>query len=144
MTRDRAPPRVVLDTNVVLSALVFARGRLSPLRFAWEAGHIQPVISQVTAAEFMRVLSYPKFKLKGPEQQELLADYLPFCVTVRIPKPPPATPSCRDDFDIPFLQLALAGRANALVTGDQDLLTLGDRFACPIISPEAFMQSLKR
>ncbi|MHB0983304.1 MAG: hypothetical protein ACYCWB_14295 [Thiobacillus sp.] len=45
------------------------------------------------------MLAYPKFKLGDDDQQELLADYLPWCTTVRIPNPPPVTPDCRDPFD---------------------------------------------
>lgn len=142
MKRSARPPRVVIDTNLVLSALVFAQGRLTPLRQAWQDQSIQPLVSRDTAAELMRVLAYPKFKLAPDEQQELLADYLPCCVTVRIPSPPPATPACRDAFDLPFLQLAVAGKAKALLTGDRDLLSLAGAFACPILTAEEFIKTL--
>jgi putative PIN family toxin of toxin-antitoxin system len=61
---------------------------------------------------------------------------------VRIPEPPPKTPPCRDVFDVPFLQLALAGKAKTLITGDRDLLELADGFACPIVSADRFIDSL--
>lgn len=137
------PPRVVLDTNLVLSALVFANGRLAALRPAWQGGKCVPLVSKPTAAELIRVLAYPKFKLNYEAQQELLADYLPWCVTVRIPNPPPATPACRDPFDQPFLQLAVAGKADFLVSGDQDLLSLADCFDCPIVSADQFIKTLE-
>lgn len=142
MKRPARPPRVVIDTNLVLSALVFVHGRLTPLRQAWQDQRIQPLLSRDTAAELMRVLAYPKFKLSPDEQQELLADYLPSCKTVSIPNPPPATPACRDRFDVPFLQLAVAGKADMLVTGDQDLLDLAGAFVCPIVTAEQFMKTL--
>lgn len=134
--RRSARQRVVIDTNLVLSALVFAKGRLTPLRQAWQDQRIQPLASRDTAAEFIRVLAYPKFKLSPDEQRELLADYLPYCIIVSIPNPPPETPACRDGFDVPFLQLAVAGKADTLVTGDQDLLSLAGAFACPIVTAE--------
>ncbi len=134
--------RVVIDTNLVLSALVFAQGRLTPLRNAWQAHRIQPLVSRATATELIRVLAYPKFRLTADEQHELLADYLPYCKTVRIPDPPPKTPACRDAFDVPFLQLAIAGKAAALITGDQDLLILAGNFACPVVTAEQFVNSL--
>ena len=130
--------RVVLDTNVVLSALLFAQGRLAPLR-AWRDGRFKPLVSAATAKELVRALSYPKFRLSAAEQQELLADYLPYCETVHMPARPPKTPVCRDPFDVPFLQLAMAGRADYLVTGDQDLLVLSRRLSCPIVTPEKFL-----
>jgi uncharacterized protein len=55
---------------------------------------------------------------------------------------PPATPACRDPFDLPFLQLAVAGKAAYLVIGDQDLLSLAGRFVCPIITADQFMKTL--
>ena len=143
MTRSPHPPRVVIDTNLVLSALVFAQGRLTSLRHAWQSGGCRPLVSRDTVAELLRVLTYPKFKLAPDEQQELLADYLPWCATVRIPNPPPKTPACRDPFDLPFLQLAIAGKADHLVTGDHDLLSLAGDFVCPIITADQFMKALK-
>ena len=136
--------RVVLDTNVVLSALVFAQGRLAPLRQAWQQGRCQPLVSTITTAELMRALRYPKFKLSAEEQEELLADYLPFCATVRIPAKPPKTPPCRDPFDIPFLQLAVVGKTDHLVTGDKDLLSLANTFACSIITAEQLLGLLTK
>lgn len=138
----RRPPRVVLDTNVVLSALVFANGRVAALRPAWRNGHCVPLVSKATTAELIRVLAYPKFKLSDEDQQELLADYLPWCAIVRIPNPPPVIPICRDPFDQSFLQLAVAGKADYLVSGDQDFLSLADRFGRPIVSAEQFLKVL--
>lgn len=138
------PLRVVLDTNLVLSALVFAQGRLGVLRHAWQEVRFVPLVSKTTAAELMRVLAYPKFKLSADEQQELLADYLPWCEVVHIPNPPPDTPECRDADDQPFLLLAIAGQADALVTGDMDLLSLAGQIACPIVTADAFLNTLIR
>ncbi|GAB1388815.1 MAG: hypothetical protein AMXMBFR78_01350 [Rubrivivax sp.] len=118
------PPRVVLDTNVVLSALVFAGGSAAQLRHAWQAARLRPLVSTATAQELMRVLAYPKFRLDAQEQHELLADYLPHAEVVIVPEPPPRVPACRDPDDLAFLRLAAAGRAAALVTGDADLLAL--------------------
>jgi putative PIN family toxin of toxin-antitoxin system len=136
------PPRVVLDTNLVLSALVFAQGRLTILRHGWQDGRYRPLASRSTTAELIRVLAYPRFRLTADEQEELLADYLPWCTTVRIPNPPPETPACRDPFDVPFLQLAAAGKADYVVTGDRDMLSLADVFTCPIVTADRFIRTL--
>ena len=139
--RESPPPRVVLDTNVVLSALIFG-GVLGALRSAWQNGRCRPLVSKVTAAELLRVLAYPKFQLTSAEQEELLSDYLPWCEVVRMPARPPRIPACRDPGDRPFLELALAGKADVLVTGDKDLHALASRFRCPIVEPAAFLASL--
>ena len=137
----RRPLRVVFDTNVVLSALVFGKGPPAQLRVAWQTARCLPLASAASVQELVRVLAYPKFKLDASAQQELLADYLPYTATVHIPQPAPAVPECRDPFDVPFLHLALAGRARALVTGDRDLLSLARVGHCPILSPDAFLAS---
>jgi putative PIN family toxin of toxin-antitoxin system len=136
---SRLPWRVVLDTNLVLSALVFQQGRLVSLRSLWQSKLVIPLVSQATAAELIRALAYPKFRLTSAEQEELLADYLPYCSAVTLPVPPPPTPDCRDPADKPFLQLALAGEADCLVTGDKDLLVLAESFTCRILSADTFL-----
>ncbi len=136
------PPRLVLDTNVLVSALLFHSGRLSWLRGAWSSGRIRPLAGRETTAELIRVLAYPKFRLSEADRQDLLEDYLPFCETVAVPDPPPAVPECRDPFDRPFLELALAGNADALVTGDAGLQALADVFAVPILTPAGLKRQL--
>jgi putative PIN family toxin of toxin-antitoxin system len=139
MTR---PPRVVLDTNIVLSALVFTHGRAVALREAWQGGWCEPLVSKATVGELIRVLGYPKFKLDVEEPHELVGDYLPWCRTVAIPAKPPRTPSCRDPFDLPFLQLAVVSKADFLVSGDQDLLGIQGKLPCPIVTLDAFLAAL--
>ena len=137
-----AAPRVVLGTNVVLSALIFSQGRLARLRQACQQAHCQPLVSSATTTELMRALTYPKFKLSAEDQQELLADYLPFCTTVRMPAKLPETPACRDPLDLPFLQLAVVGKADYLVTGDKDLLSLAGGFPCAIVTAEQLLNTI--
>ena len=135
--------RVVLDTNVVLSALVFGGGSAASIRWGWQQGGYVPLASAATVQELMRVLAYPKFRLSKAEQDELLADYLPYTEAVRIPQPPPAVPPCRDPQDVPFLHLAVAGKANVLVSGDRDLLAVADEFRttrrCRVVSMAEFL-----
>ena len=70
--------RAVLDTNIAVSALLFAHGRLAPVRLAWQANTFAPLVSAATTEELIRVLSHPKFKLSVADRTELLADYLPY------------------------------------------------------------------
>ena len=116
--------RVVLDTNVVLSALLFTAGRLAWIRHAWQRQQLKPVICKETVNELLRVLAYPKFKLTAEEQQNLLADFLPYADVVELPAPWPEVPACRDEKDQMFLVLAHVAKADALVTGDADILAM--------------------
>jgi uncharacterized protein len=126
----------------VVSALVFAGEVPARLRSAWQQRLFEPLASRATAAELIRVLSYPKFRLTPQEQEELMSDYLPWCTVVPMSGRMPEIPTCRDPGDRPFLLLALAGRADVLVTGDDDLHALADAFQCAIMNPSQFLDAL--
>lgn len=127
---------MVFDTATVVSALVFANGRLAWLRSHWHGGDCVPLISTMTATELTRVLAYPKFELSIDDRNELLADYIPCCEVI--------TPTrkckvlCRDAKDQPFLDLAESGRAECLVSGDRDLLVLAGKTPFVIETPEKY------
>lgn len=93
--------RVVLDTNVLISALVFRQGATATLREAWQSQYFTPLVSRITVTELIRVLAYPKFRLTRLEQNTLLADYLPHCEVVSMPSELPAVPDCRDPLNLP-------------------------------------------
>ncbi len=115
--------KVVFDTNTIVSALLFSKGRLSWLRGHWQCSQVLPIVSKETANEIIRVLSYPKFKLEKDEIQSLLADYLPYAETV-VEKSNRAFPQCKDVNDQMFINLALQENAEVLVSGDSDLLEM--------------------
>jgi putative PIN family toxin of toxin-antitoxin system len=133
--------RVIIDTNLVLSTLVFG-GKVAKLRKGWQSQMFIPLVSKSTITELIRVLAYPKFKLTVSEREDLLSDYLPFCETVVMPTNLPLIPECRDPFDEPFLLLAMVTSADYLVTGDLDLLSIRDNFTCPIVTVEQFFSEI--
>jgi uncharacterized protein len=128
-------PRVVLDTNVVVSALVFQHGRISWIRDAWMAGRVTPLASRATVEEILCVLTYPKLQLSSEDIGALVADYLPFVQTVEVEAGGETPAGLKDPDDRIFLDLAKAGRANFLVTGDRELLGLSSVGECRIIAP---------
>jgi putative PIN family toxin of toxin-antitoxin system len=119
---------------------LFTNGRLAWLRQHWREGGSLPLLSQASAAELARVLDYPKFKLSPEDRLELLADYLPYCETVAAVRRCPLI--CRDANDQIFLDLAQGGRADLLVTGDQDLLALAGRTSFLIETPEDYRRRI--
>jgi putative PIN family toxin of toxin-antitoxin system len=125
--------RVVFDTNTVISALVFTSGRLAWLRTHWREGRSNPLVSRATVEELKRVLGYPKFKLNTDYQLELLGDYLVYCETIEVRETCPL--QCRNPKDQPFLDLAQSGKADVLVTGDEDLLALAGQTEFVIETP---------
>ncbi len=125
--------KVVLDTNCVISALLFSKQNLAWLRYAWQSGTITPVVDKATTAELMRVLHYTKFKLTQDEQHTLLADFLPYTQVITNTETVPNLPKIRDQNDQMFLNLAVVSNADALVTGDLDLLEIKHSFTTPPI-----------
>lgn len=132
--------RVVFDTGVVLSALIFSHGKLAWLREIWQAGRVVPIVSRATISELCRVLAYPKFQLSAMEQEELLGDYLPYAEVITIPDALPTLPECSDPADQKFIILVHAADANCLVSGDRDLLQMAGKARYPIFSPSEFKQ----
>jgi len=130
--------RVVLDTNVVVSALVFETGRLAWLRQAWMAGDLRVLVSPATTAELLRVFAYPKFKLGTDEIEALLGDLLPYAEVVDVPAHTQQWPGLVDPEDAMFLELAAAGRAAFVVTGDRALLGATPPPDCRIVEPAEF------
>jgi hypothetical protein len=125
--------RVVLDTNVLVSGLLFPGG-LGWIVAAWKAGAVVPVFSRGTFNEFGKVLAYPKFSLTVQEIQVLIEDeVLPYCEIVDIVEEIRGV--CRDPADDPFLSCAVAAGADYIVSGDRDLLDLCSFRDIPIITP---------
>lgn len=132
----------MFDTNVVVSALIFGR-RLQWLRRAWVTGAVIPVVCRETAAELVRVFTYPKFRLDLDERETLLGDYLPFAEVAYLPAELPELPlACRDRHDAIFLHLMIASRADLVVSGDYDLAVLAAAY--PVVSPTTLQQRLEQ
>lgn len=136
-------PRVVLDTNCLVSALIFSRGKFAWLREAWQTQRFVALASRDTVSELLRVLAYPKFKLTRDEQETLLADFLPYVETVKIDTTPDGLPDIRNADDIIFLVLATVARANALVSGDGDIQAVREAFHVPILTVTEFADWLQ-
>ena len=132
--------RIVFDTNIIISALLFKNGSLSFLREQWASQQLIPLVSKQTAQELLRVLEYPKFKLSKSSQNELLAEYLPYAEIVNVNCDVTGLEICRDVHDQKFLELAHCGKADLLVTGDKDLLVLNGSLCFPILTVQDWLQ----
>ena len=136
--------RVVLDTNVLVSALLFRDGQLAWIRAAWQEGRFELLVDHDCADELVRVLGYPKFALDREQVEALLGEVLPYAHPVPIGRNRIAgLPRCRDNHDQKFLALASAGDAEVLVTGDRALLELAPRVSFAIESPVEFRKRLR-
>lgn len=129
---------VVLDTNILVSALLF-HGELSRIVNLWKGGSILPVFTKETFAEFREVLHYPKFSLKEDELRTILEDeVLPFFEAVETENQ--IKRICRDSQDDKFIACAVAAQADYIVSADKDLLVLKKYGQIKIISASEFLK----
>ena len=135
--------RVVFDTNIIISVLVFHSGQLAWLRQVWRNHQVIPLINYPCAEELLRVLTYPKFKLSQEDIEIVLGGYLPFAETIKSgQKSKNNLPKCKDIHDQKFLELADTGKADVLVTGDKALLELQGQTPFDILTASSFRKRL--
>jgi len=131
--------KVVLDTNVLVSALLFG-GTPGRLRLLWKEKRIQPFMSQSIVAEYLRVFAYPKFQLTRNEIEYLFhQEILPWFETIAAPQGEAMV--LEDPSDDKFIWCAEAAKADWLISGDEHLLKL-DYPKIPIVTPAEFLEIL--
>ena len=136
--KKKAVVTVVLDTNVVLSAILF-KGKLSRIMELWKKGMISPVLSPAAFRELQQVLEYPKFALTKVEiERILLRELLPFFSVVE--ETVTVSGVCKDPDDDKFLACALSAHAEFLITGDKDLSRIGKYESVNILSASDFLK----
>jgi len=134
--------RLVLDTKVLISGLLYPGGPPSRLVKAWRAGAFDLVISDFVIDELTRIWTHLASRLKASPND--LADFIDTiglrAELLRIDATMLAqasTAGLRDPDDLPVLALLIGSGADYLVTGDKDLLALADAY--PILAPADFV-----
>lgn len=133
--------RLVVDTNVIVSAAL--KDSSSPATvLRWISAYGGLLKSSITEREVVTVLRRPRIASKITPRflanvERLLASAEPVNITERIV-------ACRDPKDDKFLELAWNGRADMIISGDQDLLVLGIFRGIPIVPPAAFVSARPR
>lgn len=117
--KEKTLVRVVLDTNVLISALLF-KGELAGIVDLWKEGKIVPIVSRETFYEFRTVLEYPKFRLTKDDIKSIIEEeVLPFFEVVETVAE--VSRVCKDPDDDKFIACALSASADLVVSGDKDL-----------------------
>lgn len=117
--------RVVVDTGILVSALIRPSGTIGDVLHALRDGRFTAIYSTPMMLEVTEVLGRPKIQEKyhvQPDDIEALINLVRLRGELVIPKQ--TITACRDPKDNKFLEAALAGEADAIVTGDDDLLVL--------------------
>jgi putative PIN family toxin of toxin-antitoxin system len=134
-------PRYVLDTNVIVSALLFPES--APGQAFFESHqHGEIILSTDTLGEIAEVLSRPKLDRYLPREERdwFLASLIR---RSKIIEPAEQIRMCRDSRDDKWLELAVSGNAAIVVTGDNDLLVLQAIRDIPIMTAAQFIQTVR-
>jgi len=132
---------VVLDTNVIISALLSAEGPPAQIIDLWEAGVFDVAISTPLLDELKRALDYPqvkKFQKMTPDEiNTLLGRWSTLSVYV---EPEVALEVVEDDpDDNRVLECAVAAKVNYIISGDKHLLDLGEYRGIEVLPPAGFI-----
>ena len=135
--------KLVLDTNVWLDCLIFADPRVDALRTALAQGSLTILATQSMLDEFAEVIGRPQFGIDPQARARLAArqrDGVSLCIAA-----PDCRLNCTDRADQMFIDLAVAHRADWLLSRDKALLrlrkTAARRFSIRIGTPEDWISA---
>ena len=131
--------RVVLDANVLVSAIISARGHPAQIIARWQAGDVEVLVSRAILDELERVLQYSRLQRYLPSglAQRFVRQFEKRAIWVDPQEQ--LTVITRDPADNRYLECALSGGARYLVSGDEHLLALREYRGIPILSPAEFL-----
>lgn len=133
--------RIVLGTNVVVSGLLTAVGPPAQVVDLVSSGDISLVLDERILEEYQDVLARPQFKFGSREVRDFLTLARDSEYVIGAPLPF----ALADPDDEPFLEVAVAGAVDALVTGNEKHFKVpGGRLAIPILNPRRFLEVLAR
>lgn len=135
--------RAIIDTGVLVSALIRSQGIPGAVLRALAGNRFTAIYTTEMLVEMVDVLGRAKFRTKYHVQADDIATLIQL-IRLRgelvIPTEPVA--ACRDPKDDKFLAAALAGQADCIVSGDDDLLVLSPFRGIPILRPAEFLAHL--
>jgi len=138
--------RVVLDANVFVGAVLSPGGFPADILRAWRDERFHLVMSPAILEEIDRVLRYPKIRRRHRWQAERLRLFIEDLAHLAILTPGELELHviAEDPSDNRYLECAIEGDADYLVSGDQHLLRLGAYQKIAILAPRAFLDILEQ
>ncbi|MDY6877084.1 MAG: putative toxin-antitoxin system toxin component, PIN family [Chloroflexota bacterium] len=135
--------RAVVDTNILVRAVIKPSGTVGPVLLRLRHGGYTLLYAQSLLEEPIDVLNRPRIRDKYHlTDQDMLAVVSLILLRGEAVIPQERIMTCRDPKDDQFLEVAVSGRADVIVSGDQDLLVLHPFAGIPILPPATFLQML--
>jgi hypothetical protein len=138
--------RAVLDANVLVSGILSPKGAPAKVLTAWQAEQFHLVLSEAVLDEINRVLHYPRIATRHRWSEERLQGFIEDLAHLAIMTSGSAYLAviAEDPPDDRYLECAIEGEADYIVSGDQHLLELGEYQGIGILTPRAFLDVLGR
>ena len=135
--------RVVVDTNILVRALIMPHGTVGPVLLRLRRGDYVLLYAQSLLEELVDVLNRPRIRQKyGLTDQDIETVIGFILLRGEAVAPQEQIAACRDPKDDKFLEVAVSGKADVIVSGDEDLLVLHPFAGIPILPPVAFLRML--
>ena len=135
--------RAVVDTNVLVRALIKPQGSVGPVLLRLRRGDYVLLYSQPLLEELVDVLNRPRIRQKYRlTDQDIETVFGLVLLRGEAIVPQRRIAACRDPRDDKFLEVAVEGIADVIVSGDEDLLVLHPFAGIPVVSPGAFLNML--
>ena len=136
--------RAVVDTNILVRALIKPQGTVAPVLHRLRDGLYTLIYSDGLIEELVDVLSRPRIRDKYSVDQEVVEALLQLILAQGESAAAVRTITvCRDPKDNKVLEAGLSGRADVIVSGDEDLLVLNPFEGIPILGPKEFLERLE-
>ncbi len=135
--------RAVVDTSIIVRAVLKPLGTVGPVLDWLAEKRYRFLYSEATLDELIDVLARPRLRRRFPlrgRDAETVVDLI--LLRGEVVEPGQELAVCRDPKDDKFLDVAMAGHADVLVTGDEDLLVLHPFRGIPIVQPAEFLAML--
>lgn len=137
--------RAVVDTNILVRAVIKPQGSVGPVLQRLRRREYTLLLSRATLDELVDVLHRPRLRLKyGLSESALRAVIRLLVLRSELVQADVQIAVCRDPKDDKFLEVAVSGQADVIVSGDEDLLTLDPYASIPIVAPSRFLAMLDR
>lgn len=138
--------RVVLDTNVIVSAHLKPSGYVAKILEAWHEGAFDVVVSEVILAEYQALLLRPQIQKRhqaSVEQVKTLIDDIRDLAFLVHPAESLSVVTTDPD-DNMFLECAVEGNADYIISGDSDLLEIHEYRGIQILRPVEFITVIEQ
>lgn len=135
--------KAVLDTNILVSGVIRPQGNTGLLLQRLRRRDFTALISRATLSELATVLHRPRLRTKyNLTDRRIRAVLRVVVLRSELLYPQREIRICRDPKDDIFLEIAVEGKADAIITGDADLLALHPFEEIPIVQPTLFLSWL--